>query len=259
LRTQHWAISDLNPWLAWLGPAAAAVKAHRRLLGQDIPARRVERMMSELMSASLEFYRELRDAVSEVLFYQIYGNLFSFYLADRDLASEREREQTTVETQTRLTQEALASAAKGGYAEALARVGALLTRPGASFPLARLHLKRELAEKFADLLPDTTPEQQRHIRGMQDLIVRQDPELALCTLPQLVAKDADRLRLRDLLERVMAEEGIQQLKLAPEQRKRLQRIKRMLSRKAPAQTRPKPMTRAARLQPARKAKHGISD
>src|SRR5207245_10413094 len=29
LRFQRWAFSDLNPWLAWLGPAAQAVKAQR--------------------------------------------------------------------------------------------------------------------------------------------------------------------------------------------------------------------------------------
>ncbi|MFP3802510.1 DUF3141 domain-containing protein, partial [Paraburkholderia sp. SIMBA_027] len=29
LRAQRWAFSDLNPWFAWLGPAADAVRANR--------------------------------------------------------------------------------------------------------------------------------------------------------------------------------------------------------------------------------------
>src|SRR5262249_35676079 len=37
LRTQHWTISDLNPWLAWLSPMAASVKGNRRALDQDAP------------------------------------------------------------------------------------------------------------------------------------------------------------------------------------------------------------------------------
>ena len=42
LRAQRWAVSDLNPWLAWLGPAAEMVKAHRRALGPDAPLRQLE-------------------------------------------------------------------------------------------------------------------------------------------------------------------------------------------------------------------------
>ena len=36
--------------------------------------------MSELMSASLDYYRDVRDALSEAAFFQIYGNLFGVYL-----------------------------------------------------------------------------------------------------------------------------------------------------------------------------------
>ncbi len=229
LRTEHWAVSDLNPWLAWLGPTAAALKTCRRALGQDAPARKVERMMSELVSASLDFYRELRDATSEVLFYQIYGNLFSVCLADQRPANGREPEPTAEERESPLVKEALAAIAKGGYPEAVARVFALLARPGVPFPLAQLHLKRELAAKFADLLPDTTPEQQRRIRGLQDLIVRHDPERALSTLPQLVADRAERARLCTLLKRVVAHEGVRQLNLVPGQLEKLQRIWKVLS------------------------------
>src|SRR6185436_9389633 len=42
LRFQRWAVSDLNPFLAWLGPVAAAVKAQRRALGPAAPSRKAE-------------------------------------------------------------------------------------------------------------------------------------------------------------------------------------------------------------------------
>src|SRR5262249_30247647 len=51
LRRQHWAISDLNPAMTWLGPLATAVKASRHALSPDVPARKVESMLSELVSA----------------------------------------------------------------------------------------------------------------------------------------------------------------------------------------------------------------
>jgi pimeloyl-ACP methyl ester carboxylesterase len=238
LRVQHFALSDLNPWLTWLGPAAEMVKAQRRSVGPDAPSRRIERMLSDLVSASLDFYREMRDATSEALFYQIYGNLFSLYLGDRAEANGQEREQVAEASSEHLTQEALASIAEGGYPEAVARVFSLLARPGVPFPLARLQLTQELAEKFSDLLPDMTRQQQRRIRGMQDLIVRHDPERALSTLPQLLTEYTARKRLRTLLARVMADEGVRQLNLVPQQLEKIQRIVKLLS------VRPRPRVRS---------------
>ena len=83
LRFQRWAFSDSNPWLAWLGPAAKAVKAQRQPVAADAPARKVEAMVSEAISASLDYYRGIRDAKSEAEFFQTYGNVFSLYLADK--------------------------------------------------------------------------------------------------------------------------------------------------------------------------------
>ena len=83
LRFQRWAFSDLNPWLAWLGPAAQAVKAQRQPAAADNPNSKLEKMMSEAISASLDYYREIRDANSEAAFFQTYGNVFSLYLADK--------------------------------------------------------------------------------------------------------------------------------------------------------------------------------
>ena len=82
LRVQRWAISSLNPWLAWLPAAANAVKAQRKPIPPDNLAQKVERYTSEAISASLDYYRELRDAISEAAFFQTYGNVFSLYFAD---------------------------------------------------------------------------------------------------------------------------------------------------------------------------------
>ena len=57
LRFQRWALSDLNPLLWWLAPAAQAVKAQRQALGPDDPARKVESTVAEVTSACLDFGR----------------------------------------------------------------------------------------------------------------------------------------------------------------------------------------------------------
>ncbi len=57
LRFQRWALSDLNPWLGWLGPTAGAVKARRAETSDDNVALKVEKVASTAISASLEYYR----------------------------------------------------------------------------------------------------------------------------------------------------------------------------------------------------------
>src|SRR5262249_30074102 len=83
LRLQRWVMSDLNPWLWWLGPVAQTVKTQRQAVDAGDPRRKAEKMGSELISASLDYYRAIRDAVSEAAFFELYGNLFSLYLADK--------------------------------------------------------------------------------------------------------------------------------------------------------------------------------
>ena len=155
LRFQRWAVSDLNPLLWWLGPAAQAVKAQRQAVGPDDPARKAERMMSELTSASLDYYRALRDAVSEAAFFQIYGNLFSLYLGDQREAEAPKRAADPRELP--FVKEALASIDAGGYPEAVARVAFLLARKGEPLPLSRLQLKQELIGDYRELLPAVPP------------------------------------------------------------------------------------------------------
>jgi len=226
LRFQRWAMSDYNPWLWWLGPAAEATRAQRRAVGPDEPARRVERMMSEATSASLDYYRDIRDAMSEAAFFLTYGNLFSFYLADKHEADER-ASATGVSVQPRdlpFVKEALASLEQGGYAEALARIFALINRHDEPIPLSRLELRRDLAEDYAEFLPALSREQMRRIRGEQDIIVHYEPDRALHTLPKLLADAADRERLLTLIGRLLADERVRARKLTAEDSARVDAI-----------------------------------
>jgi pimeloyl-ACP methyl ester carboxylesterase len=221
LRAQRWAISDLNPWLAWLGPAAEIVKAQRKPMPQDAPLRQWEKMSSEVVSASLDYYREIRDATSEAMFFQTFGNMFSLYLADR---REEAKETVADPRELPVVQEALSSIEAGGYPEAVTRVASLLARRGEPLPLARVALKKELIEEYADLLPKLAPDEWRRIRGEQDIIVRYEPERALATLPLLLADVADRERLITLAKRLLADERVQRTGASPEQLAMLETI-----------------------------------
>ena len=227
LRVQRWAISSLNPWLAWLPAAAKSVRAQRKPLAPGNLAQKAERYTSEAISASLDYYRELRDAISEAAFFQTYGNVFSLALAEA--GEEAEVEQAVAEAhELPVVKDALDAIGEGGFPEALTRAASLLARKGAPFPLERVVLKRDLVEDYRDLLPDLAPDRWRRIRGAQDIIAHYAPEQAVATLPQLLTDPADRERLLSLLERLLTDARLSSVKPSAEQRAMLARLAAVL-------------------------------
>ncbi|TMH62571.1 MAG: DUF3141 domain-containing protein, partial [Betaproteobacteria bacterium] len=224
LRFQRWSMSDLNPWLAWLGPAAEVVKTNRQSVDGDNAALKLEKAMSATISASLEYYRAVRDAASEATFFQTYGNVFSLYIADKREAKEKATAQIAEPRELPFVKEALASIAEGGYPEALARVACLLARKGEPMLLSRLQMKQELMTEYRELLPAMPPDQWRRIRGEQEIIVRYEPEQALATLPKLLADPVDREKLVTLVRRLLADERVQRAKPSTEQLAMVQHI-----------------------------------
>jgi pimeloyl-ACP methyl ester carboxylesterase len=216
LRFQRWAFSDINPWLAWLAPAAEAVRAQRQPVGDDNSVMKLEKATSAAFSAALEYYRGIRDAVSEAAFFQTYGNVFSLYLADKH-AAEEAAAPIAEARELPFVQEALASIADGGYPEALARVACLLARKGEPLLLTSLQMKQELMADYADLLPAMPMDQWRRIRGEQEIIVRYEPEQALATLPKLLIEPADRLKLVTLVRKLLNDERVQRGKPSTQQ------------------------------------------
>ncbi|MDH4094417.1 MAG: DUF3141 domain-containing protein [Betaproteobacteria bacterium] len=228
LRAQRWMFSDLNPFLAWVKPVAEMVRAQRKALAPDAPARKAERAMVELTSASLDYYRAVRDALSEAAFFQVYGNMFAFNLAGRREAEARREAPAVEPRELPVVKEALAAIEHGGYPEAIARLGALLARKGEPLPLERLQLKHELIQDYRDMLPPVQPDEWRRIRGEQDIIVRYEPERALETLPALVQEAADRDRLVALYQRLLADKRFQGLQPTEEQNAMLGRARDVL-------------------------------
>jgi hypothetical protein len=209
-------------------------------------------MVSEAVSASLDYYREVRDATSEAKFFQTYGNVFSLYLADKHEADERTAARAAEPRELPFVKEALASIEEGGYAEALARVGSLLARRGAPLPLARLALKQQLAAEYHDLLPDWAPDEWRRIRGEQDIIVRYEPEKAIAALPKLLTKPGDRERLVTLVRRLLADERVRRFEPTTEQLAMIENIGESLD-VGPATSRGRAPARKVPRKPVRKS------
>ena len=227
LRWQRWAVSDLNPWLWWLGPAAQAAKAQRHAVASDHPLRRVESTASDVTSASLDAGRAVRDALSEAAFFQLYGNLLAFSGPDQESAGGAPA-QPAKPRELPLVKHALAAIDQGGYAEALARVAFLMAHQDQPLPLSRLHLAHDLIEDYHEFLPVLPPEEIRRIAGEQEIIARHEPEKAIATLPVLLAKRKDRNRLLTLLDRVLADRRVQRIQPTKQQKEVLARIRSAL-------------------------------
>ena len=229
LRVQNWALSSLNPWMAWLGPAAQAVAAHRQPLGEDDPWRRLENAGAEVISASLDLYRAMRDASTEASFFSIYANMHATYLADKQPA-QAGLEAPADARALPFVQEALGSIAEGGYAEAFARLAGLRAGEGELLPLSRLVKRRELAQAYAEYLPDLPLDQWRRMRGEQEIIAHYEPEQAIATLPLLLRDPADRERLLTLIDRLMADPRVEATPTAA-RRAAVERLRDLLSGK----------------------------
>ncbi|WP_373380355.1 DUF3141 domain-containing protein, partial [Cupriavidus nantongensis] len=226
LRVQNWAFSDLNPWMAWLKPAAEAVRANRQAMADDHPLRQQEQAGAEMLSAGLDAYRAVRDAMTEASFFNLYANLFSFLSLDKPSAPAAMAPQEPPEVRA-----ALASVGEGGYTEAIARLACLLNRKGEPLPLSRLELRKELVTDYADFLPELPPDAWRKTRGQQELITRYAPEQALETLPALLRHQADRQRLHALAEKLRTDERLLGTSPTAEQAAMLGRIRAVLAPK----------------------------
>jgi hypothetical protein len=88
----------------------------------------------------------------------------------------------------------------------------------------------DLLKDYRDLLPGLPRDEARRIGGEQEIIARYEPEMAVETLPVLLARRKDRDRLLVLLERVLADKRVQRIQPSPEQTAMLARIRRVLGR-----------------------------
>jgi hypothetical protein len=247
LRFQNWALSSrVNPWMSWLAPAAETVKANRQAVADDHPLRRTEHAGAEIVSAALDYYRALRDAMTEAGFFAVYANVSSVQQAAKP-APAGEAEPAALERPE--VRKALAAMEKGGYVEALARTAFLIGHEngGKPLPLSRLEMRQELADEYAELLPQIAPFEWRTIRGEQEIIAHYEPERAVATLPLLLPDEADRARLLGLIDQIMADRRVQESHPGAQQLAMVERIRKLLAhprRNAKAVKAPAGRTRA---------------
>jgi pimeloyl-ACP methyl ester carboxylesterase len=205
-RAQRWAFSDFNPVMWPVAAMAESVKANRKPVEPGNPWRKLEAIGSEMITASWNLYRDLRDAASESLFFQIYGSMIALGATGDVKPGQPVVKQPDVR-ELPFVREAMAQIDKGGYIEALARIGALLGQFAGPIPLNRLALTDEYIKSDKEL--SKIPEDEaRRIRSEAAVMVLLEPERTLNALPGLLSSGEDRRRVLKILEWAMLLEGI---------------------------------------------------
>jgi hypothetical protein len=228
MRLEQEAASDRNPFLAWVPAMAEAVRSARQPVAADSPFKQGERAGSEWISASLDYYRDVRDAISEAQFFQTFGVMFPALHPSRKADANGAAPALVDAREQPVVREALAAIEEGGYAEALARAACLLATKGEPFPLARVELKAQLVGEYGDLLPALAADEWHRIRGRQEIICRYEPEQALASLPKLLATAADRRRFLTVLDRLLADPRIPAERVSAKQRATAKRMHALL-------------------------------
>jgi hypothetical protein len=198
LRVQRWWFSDRNPLLAGLPHAAEMARAYRRPRSRDNAGRRAEMLFSEYVAASLDLYRDLRDAMSEAAFFEVYGNMLSLQMADQ---------RAVIRKQTRFDARALPAVRQvldeidqGGLPEAIVRTGLLLVKAGGGKrKLAQMEHTRELLAPTG-VLRHIDHDQFRRLLHEQTLVVEFEPLQAKRSLARLVRNAGDRQKLNAVFD-----------------------------------------------------------
>ncbi len=206
MRVQRWWFSDRTPMLMPLPYLAALARANRRPRAADNAGRRAERLFSAYVSASLDLYRDLRDAAREAAFFEVYGNMLSLQMADQ---------RAVIRKQTRFDPRALPAVRQvlddidqGGLPEAIIRTGILVAKAGGGKRrLAQMEHTRELLAPTG-VLRHIGEDQFRQLLHEQALVVEFEPVQAKRSLPKLMRNAPDREKLNRVFDSLEEDSGL---------------------------------------------------
>ena len=243
LRVQYWAVSDKNPLLWPLPHLAAMARSGRRPRSPDNDHVRAESLLSDLIAAQLDLYRDLRDAASEAAFFHVYGNLLSLQMADE---REEMRRKGKFDPRTiPAVREVLDTLDEGSAVEGLARIAMLIGKAGSGHRrLSQMRTTREILSPDGQIA-HLSEDERRRLLQEETIVVEFEPERAKRSLPNLLRSATERRRAHALLDWTEAQPGLE------ERQRRLAAELRALLPLAGARGAAAPAKRTAKRKPAR--------
>jgi hypothetical protein len=200
LRVQRWMFSDKNAMLAGLPYLAFSAKSGRKAASESNPMRQYEKLASDLLTASLDLYRDLRDAAREAAFYQVYGSLMSLQVADQ--RAEIRRDAKFDPRQISAVRQVLETLENGDLQEGLTRMALLLAKEGGGTrELSQMARAREILAPALGIKPMSEDEVRRLLHE-ETIVTEFEPERARRSLPRLIRTREERKIARAYLDRV---------------------------------------------------------
>jgi len=179
---------------------ASAARSNRQPRSADNDGVKLEKLASEFVSASLDRYRELRDAASEAAFFEVYGNMLSLHMAD-----EREEIRRSRKFDPRslpAVREVLDTIEEGSAVEGLARIAMLISKAGpGQRRLSQMQRTREILSPEGEIA-HLSEDERRRLLQEETIVVEFEPERAKRSLPKLLRTPAERRHARALLDRI---------------------------------------------------------
>jgi pimeloyl-ACP methyl ester carboxylesterase len=200
LRVERWMISDNNPWLWPLPYLASAARASRHVRDEHTVPVAIEHFLSECTVASLDLYRDLRDAAAEAAFYQVYGNMWSLSMADE--RAEIHRKTRFDPRSLPAVRQVLETIDQGGRREGLARMAMLISRAGhGRLSLSYMQRVRDIVVKEMDI-EEMSDDERRRLLQEETIVVEFEPQRAKRSLPRLLRTTTDRRIARRMLDNI---------------------------------------------------------
>ena len=184
LRTQRIIFSDKNPLMPMIDKVIGDASQERKPVSNDNPFLIAEKLMSNVVETQLNMYRNIRDAMTETLFFSVYTSpLVKAVISPKGVEAPK-RHHVDVRQMPEV-HAALSAIEDGGLAEGVVRILHLLN--SARGYVRRTRLERELiALGHSALFPNMSHADIVKLVHQQSLIVDFEPNKAFDTLPILL-------------------------------------------------------------------------
>lgn len=198
LRMTRYGFSDLNPWMGSIKQLAATIKAQRLPVTPDNPFLAGQHQISQAVSRGLNLFRDLRDWTIESCFYWVFDNYWIRVLSHEPLSEDPSNVDDCGSNYRKQIN-------SGGFAEAVVRIMAALTRASAGTQRRSLEAYSALVDQD-DRLMGLHGTVLSEMVKQQSCILESAPEAALAGLVRLLPDPTDRRTALAIASAVLADE-----------------------------------------------------
>jgi pimeloyl-ACP methyl ester carboxylesterase len=190
LRLQRGLVSSRNPIMQGVMGLAEKAQEKREPAAPDNPFVLAEQVFASLFEQSIDFVRDVRDAMYEGMFYTMWGHPWAAAFGRRNLPGRTLKNESELRALPEV-QLALYHMSEGGFTEAVIRMLILLAD-------SRGEVRRDRLERASAVLTQDEPfrslstDRRRQIIDEQTLVVQFEREAAIQTLPDLLKTAEDR-------------------------------------------------------------------